>query len=193
MSFDKFAYQKQLHGVKMNPNYYRVLITLGDYATGATGGDAYPGLERLASGACVSKSTVQRALRYLEDEGWIRRHVSADGRVSRGGRSRDGAHWATKYELAPPDTEELQQVSRDHLKKELQQVKSDYQQVKSEGSTGHSCDHPPDHETPDHGTPDHETHTPARAKTPPRDDELADLHEFAERNRAFLLQAKLRK
>ena len=86
MSFDKFAYQKQLHGVKMNPNYYRVLITLGDYATGATGGDAYPGLERLASGACVSKSTVQRALRYLEDEGWIRRHVSADGRVSRGGR-----------------------------------------------------------------------------------------------------------
>lgn len=106
---------------------------------------------------------------------------------------RDGAHWATKYELAPPDTEELQQVSGDHLKKELQQVKSDYQQVKSEGSTGHSCDHPPDHETPDHGTPDHETHTPARAKTPPRDDELADLHEFAERNRAFLLQAKLRK
>lgn len=48
-----------------------VLISLADAHNGHTG-KCFPSLDRVAEQACVSRSTVIRRLKALEDEGWIR-------------------------------------------------------------------------------------------------------------------------
>ncbi|MFB1295792.1 helix-turn-helix domain-containing protein [Mycobacterium sp. pW049] len=68
--FSKFAYLKSLHGVQMQPNYYRVLVTLLDYAR-ADGTNAHPGNDRLAAACRCSADTVKRALMWAKDQGLI--------------------------------------------------------------------------------------------------------------------------
>ena len=92
MKFSKLAYLKGLHGVKMSASTFRVLVTVLNY-TDANGDNAYPGLQRLAEDCCTSVSTVQRALKQLKADGWIRVE-------QRGGRRGDGTHWATNYSLS---------------------------------------------------------------------------------------------
>ncbi|TAM63549.1 helix-turn-helix domain-containing protein [Mycobacterium sp.] len=94
MTFSKLQWLKGLHGVKMKPNTFRVLVAMFDY-TNEHGRRAYPGNARLARDCCCSVSTIERALEELEELGLLRR-------VSRGGRSGNGAHWAAEYELFQP-------------------------------------------------------------------------------------------
>lgn len=91
MTFSKLQWLKSLHGMNMNPNAFRVLVTVYNYTNG-DGRDAYPGREALARDCCISVSTVKRTLKELTEAGWL-------VKVTPGGRSGDGAHWATKYEL----------------------------------------------------------------------------------------------
>lgn len=84
-----------------NGNYFRVLMCVFDYS-GPTGLRAHPGSQRLAEDCRVSVDTVDRALKWLVQHGWLRRRVLDDGRIQRGGRARNGAHWATEYELSTP-------------------------------------------------------------------------------------------
>lgn len=92
--FSKLTYLKDLRGCRMKPSAFRVLVTVFSY-TNAGGHHAFPGSPRLAEDCCMSVDTVNRSLKELVMMGWLRR-------VSRGGRSGDGAHWAAEYALTTP-------------------------------------------------------------------------------------------
>lgn len=135
----KYAYQKALHGVKMHPNYYRILITLLDYAD-EYGNNAFPGLTRLAADACISVRTAQRAIEWCRTNGWVHQ-------LKPGGRSGDGTHWAAAYSLTLP-----QHVTGDRL------TTASIGQIgnvnRSNRAPQHvTRDHPPDHVPPDHVPP----------------------------------------
>ena len=137
MGFSKLTYLKELHGVEMKATTFRVLVTVFDY-TNEHGRRAFPGNERLARDCCLSVSTVKRALRQLEADCWIQR-------VQRGGRSGDGAHWSTEYELASTGQFGMSTDQMDTVN----------------GSNGYGqqfmYDPPSDHEPSDHEPSDYES------------------------------------
>ncbi|MDV3129097.1 helix-turn-helix domain-containing protein [Mycobacterium sp. 21AC1] len=82
----KFTYLKSLHGLKFpSDTYYRVLVTLLDYAN-PDGTSAYPGNGLLAKDCCCSVDTVKRVL------SWARaRHIIV--LVKRGRRNAGASVW----------------------------------------------------------------------------------------------------
>lgn len=67
----KYRYLKGLHGVEFpSDTYYRVLVTLLDYAN-PDGTSAHPGNEVLASDCCCHPETVRRALQWHRKHGFI--------------------------------------------------------------------------------------------------------------------------
>lgn len=89
MSFDKFNYLKEMRGMPVSPRI--VLVEIFNH-TNSEGENAFPGIETLIKECALSRSTVKRNLRWLEDHGWITQK-------SRGGRSGDGRTWASVYVL----------------------------------------------------------------------------------------------
>lgn len=153
ISNNKLLYLKGLHGVDMKPSTFRVLVTVLDYAN-PDGSSASPGRKNLAKDSCLSESTVDRALDELVGYGWLRR-------VSRGGRSGDGAHWAAEYELCTPGSSLHPRQDEAVSSRQMADVKSSTADVKSSNGAGQlvTSDYPPDHETPNHETPDPEPPT----------------------------------
>lgn len=96
-SFNKFTYLKSLHGVDLTAPEFRVLVTLLNY-TNQNGERAYPGIANLARDCCLSHSTVKRALRVLEEKGWLRKVSRGHG----GGRGLRQQGLASEYALSFP-------------------------------------------------------------------------------------------
>ncbi|GAA5157182.1 helix-turn-helix domain-containing protein [Ornithinimicrobium tianjinense] len=70
--FNKFIWQKYLRGASaLTHAQYRVLMSISTYAD-ETGGNAYPGNERLAADACVDERTARRSVKVLEEQGWLK-------------------------------------------------------------------------------------------------------------------------
>lgn len=102
---NKFAWQKRLHGVKMNPSTYRVLITIADYAN-ADGSNAFPGEELIAKDCGVSPRTVQRNIADLKEAGWLVEE-------SRGRKSYNGVGRKSSFRLSAPDGAVVDEVSEE--------------------------------------------------------------------------------
>lgn len=160
MAFSKLQYLKGLHGQKMKPSTYRVMVTVFDY-TDAEGQKAYPGNKRLAEDCCVSESTVERALAELIAKGWLIKRAP-------GGRSGDGAHWATEYSLGNrwcADLARPQPLTHDGSNRQKSRINPSKQDpstrqiddVNPSNGWGQSLmgDPPSDHESPDHEITDH--------------------------------------
>ena len=141
MTFSKLAYLKDLHGCPMKPSTFRVLVTVFSY-TNANGHNAFPGSARLARDCCMSVDTVNRALKELVADGWLRR-------VSRGGRSSDGAHWAAEYTLTTPWGQDEPQYGN----WEPQHGVSDWVNLANESGQPGTHAYPSDHESTDHDHP----------------------------------------
>lgn len=68
---DKFAWQKALRGAKdLTHAEFRVLVNLATW-TDEQLGNAFPGNAQLFEAACVSQPTGKKALRTLQDKGWL--------------------------------------------------------------------------------------------------------------------------
>jgi Helix-turn-helix domain len=93
----------------------RVLMKLYHYSDG-DGGEAYPGLERLARERGISKSSTSAALDLLQE-------LHCVEQIERGGRAGNGVKRASKYQLiAPVSTSEDSEVENEsqHLDFESQ-------------------------------------------------------------------------
>ncbi|WP_369815959.1 helix-turn-helix domain-containing protein [Mycobacterium sp. 852013-51886_SCH5428379] len=85
-----------------------VLLAVWDYSN-ADGTNAYAGVQRIAEDVGINERTVRRALQALCAAGWLRKE-------STGGRSGDGARWASVYSLtvpSQPDIDDTQPDTRD--------------------------------------------------------------------------------
>lgn len=94
MSRSKFEWMKALRGADLTHAEYRVLITISTY-TNAAGGNAFPGFETIVRDSCTAPKTVKRALRTLQEKGWL-------VLVEEGGNK----HWKGKanvYAIRTPD------------------------------------------------------------------------------------------
>jgi hypothetical protein len=91
----KYLWFQEMSGMTIPPLTFRVLVELHNYTDGH-GRNAYPGIKNLAAAACCSEKTVRRALVDLEDTWGVIK------RMAKGGRSGDGKHWASRYELFSP-------------------------------------------------------------------------------------------
>jgi hypothetical protein len=104
-AFDKFAYVKALRGAPMTLAQRCVLMQVWDYSN-ADGTNAYAGVQRIADDIGANERTVRRSLQWLCDTGWLRKE-------STGGRSGDGAHWASVYSLATPTQPDIRDPQAD--------------------------------------------------------------------------------
>lgn len=69
----------------------RLYVALGAYANGRTGGGAFPGVDRLAADLDLDRRTIQRALGWLREAGWLdveERHRDDGGQTSNAYRLR---------------------------------------------------------------------------------------------------------
>ena len=104
--FSKLDYLDGLRGADLSAGEYRVLTTLLGYANSSDGKNAHPGVARLAGDCTMTERTVERHLKTLTAQGWLRQ-------AKRGGRNGSGDAWASSYELTTPATSTRQNCQDD--------------------------------------------------------------------------------
>jgi hypothetical protein len=90
MTFDRFAWHRQFHGVKMPLTAARAAMALFDRADQT--GQCWPGIDMLAADASLSRNGVRNGVDWLDTHGFV-------DKVARGGRSGDGQTRSTRYRL----------------------------------------------------------------------------------------------
>lgn len=83
--FNKFKFQKSLHGKDLSDGAYRVLITMLDYAD-PDGGNCFPDRKELAAACVMGERTVERHIATLVGLGLVARE--SRGRGAKGSRSK---------------------------------------------------------------------------------------------------------
>lgn len=115
-----------------------VALAVHNYTNG-DGTMSFAGADRISKDTGVSKSTVERGLKFLRDEGLI--HLDR-----RGGRSGDGAKWASEYSLRIPDKwSDVAEAERKD--RESQPFTNAYQTVTTDPQPATSAGQPATHVT----------------------------------------------
>lgn len=78
MKFSKLAWIKRTHGHKFDGSSFRVLVVLFNHSD-ENGENAYPSIATIADEAGVTERSVNRALKFLKDNGWIRQVSRGSG------------------------------------------------------------------------------------------------------------------
>jgi hypothetical protein len=80
VAFSKFAYLKSLHGRKLQPAHFRVLVTMLDYANG-DGTKSRRSTRGLADDCVMHIETVKKSIRWLVAHGYVEQtHTGGYGR-----------------------------------------------------------------------------------------------------------------
>ncbi|MDV3129599.1 helix-turn-helix domain-containing protein [Mycobacterium sp. 21AC1] len=77
--FSKLNWLKRTNGHKFKPAEFRVLIAIYSHTDGE-GRNSFPGLDRIAEEACITKTTASAAVTALKARGWIEEVSRGSGR-----------------------------------------------------------------------------------------------------------------
>ncbi|WP_225422056.1 helix-turn-helix domain-containing protein [Mycobacteroides chelonae] len=76
--FSKLEWLKRTNGHKFTLSEFRVILSIFNHSNEA-GEDSYPGSERIAEEACITRTTASEAVRSLIERGWIREVEKGSG------------------------------------------------------------------------------------------------------------------
>lgn len=151
--FSKFAYLKALSGHRFpkGDGAFRVLVALLNYADGATGKNAHPGITQLAADCVMGESTVRRHLKWLKANGYVVQE-------SRGHYVGD-VNLASVYSFPdlPPVAERKLEVPTAQLEPPTAHLEQTYRSF--EADLPLTCERLSDH-VPDHGSDQQPSETP---------------------------------
>ncbi|WP_176138309.1 helix-turn-helix domain-containing protein [Mycobacterium sp. D16Q16] len=76
--FSKLEWLKRTNGHKFTISEFRVLLSIFNHSD-KTGQESFPGSERIAEEACITRTTASEAVRSLIERGWIREVEKGSG------------------------------------------------------------------------------------------------------------------
>lgn len=109
----KLQWFTELRGAELSHAEFRVAVVLATFSD-ASMENAYPGVARLAADAQVSEPTLKRALRALQEKGWVR--------LTQRGGNQFGKGRANVYALSSPASKGGSQLPPSSIPKGVSQL-----------------------------------------------------------------------